>query len=285
MDGLLAPPDHIIHPSIMNPSSFLLRPLFFLLLLSSLTGISQAQSPDTEAFEARYFVNANEDSLRYRLYLPEEMDPEARYPVVVFLHGAGERGHDNQAQLKHVVRYFTQPFLQTDYPCIVLAPQAPKAAMWSHGEWDRQDNDLPEYTQLPGPSLHGQLVMNLLETLQEELPINQNRIYLVGLSMGAFGIYDLLSRFPGTFAAAVPICGGGDATQAPEYAHVPLWIFHGEKDPTVPVSMSRAMVNALRLANGRPIYTELPGVGHNAWDYAFTEDPFLYDWLFSQYQE
>jgi predicted peptidase len=210
--------------------------------------------------------------LKYRLFKPEGV--EGKLPLVLFLHGAGERGDDNAAQTKHGVKAFTAR--QAKNPHVLVAPQCPKGKKWNDVDWHAATHRTPEK-----PSEPMALVMELLDVLPKELPIDPARIYVTGLSMGGYGTWDLLSRRPELFAAGVPICGGGDETAAAKIAKVPQWIFHGDKDTVVKPERSRNMVEALKKAGGDPKYTEYPGVGHNSWDQAYG-DPALFDWLFAQ---
>jgi predicted peptidase len=125
------------------------------------------------------------------------------------------------------------------------------------------------------------MVLNLIESLSKEYRIDADRIYLTGISLGGFGVWDLASRKPGLFAAAMPICGGGDPAQAEKLAKLPMWAFHGDADLSVPVERSRDMIAAIKKAGGNPKYTEYKKVGHDAWTPTYTNDEVL-DWLFKQ---
>jgi predicted peptidase len=210
--------------------------------------------------------------LKYRLFKPDAI--EGKIPLVLFLHGAGERGDDNLAQTRHGVKAFTAR--RAKHPHVLVAPQCPKDKKWSDVNWQAMSHTTPEK-----PSEPMALVMELLDVLPKELPIDPKRIYVTGLSMGGYGTWDLLARRPELFAAAVPVCGGGDETSAASFAKVPQWIFHGDKDGVVKPERSRNMVEALKKAGGDPKYTEYPGVGHNAWDKAYA-DPALFEWLFAR---
>lgn len=209
--------------------------------------------------------------LLYRLYRPKTSD---RVPLVLFLHGAGERGDDNAAQLRHGVKQFLAQ--QEKYPCVVVAPQCPKGKKWNEVDWHAASHLTPEKPSDPFASL-----IPLLEALQKELPVDPKRLYVTGLSMGGYGTWDLITRLPDTFAAAAPVCGGGDETKAAAIAKVPQWIFHGGADKVVKPERSRHMVEALQKAGAEPKYTEYPGVGHNSWDKAYA-DPELWAWMFAQ---
>ncbi len=192
---------------------------------------------------------------------------------MIFLHGAGERGKDNLAQLKWNVRDFAKPEVRSKYPCYVMAPQCPADDMWSDY---RRVGELPEK-----PTAPLQAVMEETAVLMKNLPIDYARLYVGGLSMGGFGTWDLLARWYDRIAAAFPICGGGDPGTAKKFSHIAIWTFHGAKDEAVPVSRTREMVAALKKHNSTVKYTEYPKVGHDSWKNAFAE-PDLFPWLFEQ---
>jgi len=238
----------------------------FLLLLGS--------APQNSG-EAREFKSAAGKKLLYRLFKPASAGPKQKVPLVLFLHGAGERGDDNQAQTKHGVRFFLQN--QAKFPCTLVAPQCPARFQWVDTPWGNLKHTIPAQPTEPMQS-----TIELLAALQKEFPaIDAKRLYVTGLSMGGFGTWDIISRFPRKFAAAVPVCGGADEAQAPAIAKIPLWVFHGGADDVVKTVRSRNIVAALKAAGGSPRYTEYPGVGHGCWDQAYGEAELL-PWLFSQ---
>jgi predicted peptidase len=226
--------------------------------------------------EKRTYTDPAGKTLLYRLLKPEGYDPAKKYPLVIFLHGAGERGNDNEAQLKHGVKEFVKSDVRKKYPCFLIAPQCPTRQVWAGLE-----GGFGSHKQAAKPSEPGRLVLELIGAMQKEYSIDPNRIYLTGLSMGGYGTWDLLARRPKLFAAGAPVCGGGDESTAEKIANIPIWVFHGDKDTSVPVARSRTMVEALKKAGGHPKYTEYPGVGHNSWDKAYA-DPELMKWLFAQ---
>jgi predicted peptidase len=228
--------------------------------------------------EARLFQGQNGEVLPYRLAKPLDFDPHATYPLILFLHGAGERGNDNHAQLLHVVPVLLSAENRQKFPCFVVAPQCPTGQKWVDTNWSSGAHKQPEQ-----PSKPMALTLQLLQELQRELPIDSRRLYVMGLSMGGFGTWDVIARYPRMFAAAVPICGGGDESTAPRFAAVPIWAFHGAKDNVVPVSSTRKMIDVLRQAGGQPRYTEYPDCQHNSWDPAVRE-PDLLPWLFAHGQ-
>ncbi|MFW5726159.1 MAG: alpha/beta hydrolase-fold protein [Bacteroidota bacterium] len=256
----------------------MLSSLLVFLIIGLLPAFSQQS-----LFQEKEFITSNGQPLPYRILFPESMEPGESYPVVLFLHGAGERGNDNEKQLIHGSSLFLDAENREKYPAIVVFPQCPENEWWSPTEIvgmirtaDQQsipnDYDASEAMQS---------VMELMAILRQDPVTDTTRMYVMGLSMGAFGIFDLLHRQPQWFAAAVPICGGGDQSKAAVYADdVPLWIFHGSEDSVVPVEASRAMKEAVEKAGGTVRYTEYEGVDHNSWDPAFAE-PELLPWLFS----
>ena len=249
-----------------------------------LLGSAVADEPDLRArLEKRVYRNADGESLLYRLFVPPKHESGDKLPLILFLHGAGERGDDNEAQLIHAeVLRFVSDEAQAKQPCILVAPQCPKDDKWVPAYFGlKQFKEPPKEDTPGGPSTAMRLVTEMLDALEKELPVDPNRRYVTGLSMGGYGSFDLCIRQPHRFAAAVPICGGADPARAKEIAHIPFWIFHGADDPVVPVQLSRNMVEALEQAGARPKYTEYPGVKHNAWHRAYTE-PELADWLLSQ---
>jgi predicted peptidase len=193
------------------------------------------------------------------------------------LHGSGERGDDNEAQLKWGVMNFASDEVMKMHPSIVIAPQCPGNMTWAN--LSQQDIKLE-----PQPTQPMKLLMGLIEQLKQQMPVDTSRIYITGLSMGGYGTYDAIMRYPDLFAAAVPVCGGGDITKAGAIAHIPLWIFHGALDGAVNPALSRNMVEALTNAGAHPGYTQYPEVGHFSWIAAYS-DPMMMEWLFSQRQD
>jgi predicted peptidase len=397
-----------------------------------------AAKGDPRDFEPRQYKDADGNVLLYRLFKPKNLDSTKKYPLILFLHGAGERGADNNAQVRDAL-HFSRPDIQNEHPCFIIAPQCPalrpviqvygtakaadpsfndyskQAGQWksysvplsrfpaggkswlalinSSGQRPRTDQtgatDQPkgpvsefrnvaifegganaaaskpidlrtlsfdkrqgrgelkasedgstitltgdlrvkapfQYKVTPDtllsfdfrspvqgavhaisldtdeffdfrwanmdwaaakgsmgkdPSIPMKLTMDVLEQLRKELPVDDKRMYVTGLSMGGYGTWDLIARKPNQFAAAVPVCGGADESTAPALKQIPIWCFHGGADPTVKPERSRNMIAALKAAGGNPKYTEYPGVGHNSWDKAYSE-PELPKWLFAQH--
>lgn len=215
--------------------------------------------------------------LPYRLLKPMENKAGEKYPLVLFLHGAGERGTDNKAQLIHGSTLFTDKANRAKFPCFVLFPQCPPGKRWVEVDWGAKNS----HTQPKGPSEPMRLTHGLLEQLLKDQPIDEKRIYVMGLSMGGFGTWDFAARYPERIAAAVPICGGADDSTAPRLKDIPVWAFHGSADTVVWPQRSRTMVEALRGLKADVRYTEYEKVGHNSWAPAFREGELL-AWMFAQ---
>jgi predicted peptidase len=235
----------------------------------------QARLAEEAEFEALQYKDADGATLLYRLLNPGSEAPKQKaHPLLVFLHGAGERGSDNKAQLTHGREMML--IAAQKYGAFVLVPQCPSGEKWVDVDWGKREHQMPEK-----PAQPMRLLAELIAKLQEQYTIDADRLYVMGLSMGGYGTWDMIQRHPEAFAAAVPICGGGDETQAQRIAKIPVWAFHGAKDAAVPVSRSRNMIKAIKAAGGEPKYTEYPDVDHFAWVPAF-KDPEMLKWLFSQ---
>ena len=227
-------------------------------------------------FEARVFSAADGATLPYRLLQPAAIEPGKKYPLVIFLHGAGERGTDNALQIKNGAPVFAKPEAREKFPCFVFAPQCPKDKKWVEMEWGGASGTAPAD---PGPM--EPLVLGAVDALAKEFSIDPDRIYVTGLSMGGYGTWDLITRHPEKFAAAIPVCGGGDKERAAAAKPVPVWAFHGLADNVVLPVRSQDMVAGVRAAGGKAAHTEYPGVAHDSWTYAYGE-PNLLPWLFAQ---
>ncbi len=246
-----------------------------LLTVLLMTNDNVVQAAEVDAYEAHTF-EATEGILHYRLLKPADYSKAKSYPLVLFLHGAGERGDDNRSQLKHVVGRFAEAEVQAKYPCFVVVPQCPAGQLWCNTPWNVDSVVYPDE-----PSAAMEKTMSLLKEVQKQYSVDADRIYVMGLSMGGFGTWDAVSRYPGKFAAAVPMCGGGDVRKADVLAKTPIWNFHGARDMAVRVKLSRDLIAAIREAGGQPRYTEYPEAGHDCWTPAMKE-PDLLPWLFTQ---
>jgi len=243
-----------------------------LIVLFCFGSISNSFS-QSSLFSFEKYINADGDTLNYR-QLVSDYDPISKYPLVIFLHGSGERGDDNEAQLQWGVMNFASSQNMKMHPSIVIAPQCPKNMSW--GNFSKEDMSLQ-----PSPTEPMKLLMELVNESIKNLPVDTNRIYITGLSMGGFGTFDAISRYPDLFAAAVPVCGGGDVSKSASISHIPIWIFHGALDAAVDPVLSRNMVEALTKAGAYPGYTQYPEVGHFSWIAAYS-DPMMMEWLYSQ---
>lgn len=252
------------------------------LLLGQITlgRIARAQDstdrPDMETLLADRTFERDGGCLRYRFLEPADDAGATRYPLVIFLHGIGERGTDNTKQLCNGVERFVGAEARAKHPCFLVVPQCPPEATWSPIKGTR---DNPAFDDTP--TTPAALLLGLVEELVKEGRVDPDRIYVTGLSMGGYGTWDLVSRRPELFAAAVPVCGGGDPALAAALVGLPIRCYHGAADFIVPVERSRAMIAAIEQAGGSPEYTEYEGVGHDSWTKAYGE-PSLLDWLFAQ---
>ncbi|HVS97291.1 MAG TPA: prolyl oligopeptidase family serine peptidase [Puia sp.] len=229
-------------------------------------------------FSRETFIDKT-DTLRYRLLFPDA-NRQRKYPLVIFLHGSGERGSDNDAQLKWGVMNFATDQNMMEHPAIVIAPQCPEHQTWSSETPNKTGTAM---TLNAEPSTPMRLLIALIRRLETTMPVDTNRIYITGLSMGGFGTYDALERYPKLFAAAVPVCGAGDTSRAASIAHIPMWIYLGAEDPAVNPLYGLDMLEALTHAGAHPGFTQYPEVGHFSWLGAYS-DPLMMEWLFRQHK-
>jgi predicted peptidase len=234
-----------------------------------------------EDFGFHEFTGSAKLRLPYRLLVPSDLSSGQKYPLVVLFHGSGERGDDNKKQLINGVERFARPESQAEHPCFVLVPQCPLHLGGQPIMWTGEREEMHQLKLSPEPAAPLQTALELLFMVQGKYPVDQDRVYITGISMGGFATWESLIRHPQHFAAAIPVCGGGDVSFADQIKRIPVWAFHGAEDPVVPVKCSRLMIEMLSKAGGNPRYTEYPGVGHNSWDRAYAE-PELLSWFFSQ---
>jgi predicted peptidase len=230
---------------------------------------------------SREIFTSGVDTLVYRKLLPENFDPQKKYPVLIFLHGAGERGNDNEAQLIHGSKLFLRADIRRDFPAIIIFPQCPKNDFWANVKFgDGKSVERFGFQKGGEPGKSMKLLIGLHSYLVSLKYSDKSRFYIGGLSMGGMGTFEILRRKPKAFAAAFAICGGDNIKNVKKYKNVPLWIFHGGKDTTVPLSKSEVVVNELKRVNQQPKFTIYPEAGHNSWDPAFAEPEFI-SWIFS----
>jgi len=253
-----------------------------LLILVISIHISKAQ--DFSAYKKELFIRGV-DTLPYRILYPENYRKEKPYPLVVFLHGAGLRGNDNEHQLAESGRFFLNDSVRKKFPALVVFPQCPADSMWyklppsppfdTTVEVNHKMNTLA----LSTPE---RLVKLLIDSLAEHKIADIKKIYLGGTSLGALGAYDLIIHYPDYFAAAFPICGQANVELYPKRAsNVPVWIFHGAIDDIINPWPDRSLITALQHSGAKNAkYTEYPGLRHNIEANVFAE-PDLFPWLFS----
>ncbi len=223
-------------------------------------------------FLTKIYKDSRGTTMPYRLFVPHPYNKQKKYPLVLWLHGGAGRGNDNVKQISggntigaHV---WTLPENQSRHSCFVVAPQCPDNESWANFDTAQ-------------PTRQMQLALEILQDLQRTLSIDSQRLYVAGQSLGGFGTWSVISHHPQMFAAAVPICGGGNESKASNLARTPIWAFHGEADQAVSVERSRKMVAAIRAAGGMPKYTEYKEAGHAIWERVFSE-PELLPWVFAQ---
>lgn len=251
-----------------------------LIAVSLLLSYPVAYAQEFSAFQAKQLIHRG-DTLPYRILYPEDYDPNNTYPVLFFLHGAGERGNDNEKQLTHGAKSFLEDSIRKDFPAIVIFPQCPEDSYWSNVDIQTDAYGKREfYFRTSGrPSKGMALFLRLVKYVLKNEAADEHQIYIGGLSMGGMGTYEALRRKPKVFVAAFAICGGDHTSNVRKYAHVPLWIFHGEMDDVVPSTHSHAIVTELYRLGANPKVTFYPRANHNSWDAAFAE-PDLLPWLF-----
>jgi predicted peptidase len=232
-----------------------------------------------QRFEGRTYKNGDL-VMPYRLFRPQTA---SKAPLVMYLHGSGGLGDDNEKQLELGNTFGTRVWLlpenQKHFPCYVLAPQTNNG--WASYDLSQQGPAKP----LPGLGEGSRLALEIVDKLLHEFPqtIDANRIYVTGQSMGGAGVWNMITHRPGIFAAAAVCCGSVSAEDGTGAINLPLWNFHGDSDQTVPVSVSRERIAARRKAGGHPLATEYAGVDHNVWQWAYTE-PALVKWIFAQHR-
>lgn len=218
------------------------------------TKVNLGQHPQVFEKEIRKTVQAN-----YLLYLPEDyLTSQKDFPLILFLHGAGERGNDvSKVEIHGPPKLIAKE--GKSFPFVIVSPQCPKEDWWTSGK------------QLD-------ILNAFLDDILENYRIDKDRIYLTGLSMGGYGTWSLAAAHPDRFAAIAPICGGGNTWDARRVANLPVWVFHGAKDQVVPIEKSEIMVAALEKAGGSVEFTVYPEAGHDSWTETYN-NPDLYEWF------
>lgn len=240
--------------------------------------VKKTFTPD-EIMQEHTHTDSDGTALPYRLYVPEDYDSSKDYPVLLVLHGAGERGTDNKKHINVNVDIINRIINSnnSDYDCIIVAPQCAEDFQWVDTDWSKGSYDQSKVAI----SKYLKATYSLLNEIKSSYSVDSNRLYITGLSMGGYGTWDFITRYPDLFAAAIPVCGAGDPTKAEVIKHMPIWVFHGDADSVVPVQGSRDMVDALEALDSPVRYTEYEGVGHDCWNNAYAETELL-SWLFAQ---
>lgn len=253
----------------------------FIFLLLFTTVIAGAQ--DLSLFQKKEFTHKDGNILPYRILYPENYDAAKKYPLIIFLHGSGERGKDNEKQLMHGAALFLKEENRKSFPAIVIFPQCPEESYWANANVDRSKQPFKigfNYKSVPTWPLAA--ANQLVKKIAGEEGVDQTRIYIGGLSMGGMGTFESVFRNPGLYAAALPICGGGDVKSYDKrIKQTVFWVFHGAADAVVDVNLSREMVAKLKKLKANVTYSEYPEVNHSSWDNAFAEPNFL-AWIFKQ---
>ena len=221
-------------------------------------------------------------SLNYRLYVPKNVNSE-KLPLILYLHGGGQKGSDNRKQLDFIFNGFSSSVNQKKYPSYVLAPQCPPGKEWVN----RANKNVPftHYLQdETDESLEMQLIIELIKNVFNQYPIDADRIYVCGFSMGGTGAWDILTRYPNVFAGAAILSGVSDTTKAHFISHIPIWAFSGENDSIAPAILNENMCKTINAYKGNCKFTKFENIGHDCVSTTF-EHTDLIKWLFSQKKE
>jgi predicted peptidase len=253
----------------------------FTCFLAFALACTAAHAAAVSDFQARSFKISASKSIPYRLFVPRNLQAGRKYPLMLALHGAGERGNNNTSQLNHqFTNMWADDSIQKDNPCFVVAPQCPANEWWvvsaTFGDYKFDQTPITDNLQA---------VFNIVDGIEKEFNIDKDREYISGMSMGGAGTWYAITKQPERFACAVPVCGGGDTSKARIFDRIPIWTFHEVDDPTVPVHFTRDLVNAIKAVGGKNLtYTEYPasmGYGHESWKPA-GKNPALHRWIFQQ---
>lgn len=264
----------------MPRKSMSLRINLLIILALSLQSI-QSLAQDLSMYKKDVY-KSKKGEMPYRILLPKNYNPNVKYPLIIFLHGSGERGNDNEAQLTHGAHLFLKESVRSKYPAIVVFPQLTNNHYWSSFEADREATPRQFfYPEKPGKVKHQELLKGLIKKLKEEFSLDADRFYVGGLSLGGMGTFEIVYNNPKLFAAAFPICGGANPGITKRLRNTSWWIFHGADDVVVPAKYSQQMFDALKQVGADVRLTIYPNVNHDSWTNAFAE-PDLLEWLFSK---
>jgi len=235
-----------------------------------------------DIFESKVFSASNGINMPYRIYLPFDYVPEKEYPVLIFLHGAGHRGSDNIAPVQGIVH------AMFDYDrkdaavdgSIVIVPQCPSGLQWVDHPWSQGNYS----TTLIKESKAMVCAVELIKSVIDEYSADEKRVFVIGLSMGGYGAWDIVTRHPDMFAAAIPMCGGGDPSKVSVLKDIPIWAAHGAADPSVSVQNTRTMVQKIKSAGGSVVnYIEYPSMGHDIGTHTLRQANIM-KWLYEQHK-
>lgn len=244
-------------------------------------GVQQTQENPYTYEKGEFISKVSGDTLLYRYLVPENMKANKKYPLVIFLHGSGERGSDNEAQLFHGSGQFLNPVNREKYPAYVIFPQCPEGVTGAYANpaLDTLSPHLMPVVQPIAPIMS--LVKELIDSYVALPNVDPRRVYIMGISMGGIATFDIVARYPEMFAAAIPICGSVNPLRLKNTKGVAWRIFHGDSDPAVTVEGSREAYKALRDYGMNVEYIEFAGCTHNSWNPAFNYPGFM-KWLFKQ---
>jgi len=252
------------------------------LMMSFVCAFGHDKESVQELYEYGSYSSSDGLTINYRIISPDSTNivesEESSYPLIVFMHGIGERGNDNKKQLEHGGDLFSNSSSRQSYPAYVIFPQCPDDYFWSLNKSPKSQKDIMK-NQDETPIMKG--VIELVENCANTLHIDKNRIYIVGLSMGGLAVYDAAWRHPDIFAAAVAICGAVNPDKLSSITDTSFRIYHGTNDDVIPIEASEAAYNVLKKHDIDAQLIELPDVGHECWDKAFASPDFL-SWIFSK---
>lgn len=256
-----------------------LSTLAIALLIAPLIAKAKNMQELLSPYAAATWKSPKKGTLLYRHSSPSKMEKGAKYPLLVFFHGAGGRGNDNKGQLVDAggIGAFDKAGLMSKRNSHVFAGQVPKGERWVDVHWSLLGHNMPKISDSM------RMAFEALDAYvaDKKNQVDPNRIYIMGLSMGGYGTWDAIQRRPDFFAAAVPICGGGDQSFGEKLKDLPIWAWHGDKDKVIKPSRSRDMIEAIKKAGGTPKYSEIKGRGHNSWSDAWNSKE-MWEWLYSQ---
>ena len=263
-----------VHP---NKSGYLIMSRFAQKAISKTLTFTE-DSNELNLYKKANWISTNGDKLAYRYRKPDNFNPNKKYPLLLFLHGSGGRGSDNEQQLwdANSIGAFAKQKISSKYQTYIFAPQVPNGERWVSTNWNTE-----KYSIIPISQSMKYTFEALDSFIDKNQNVDKNRIYVLGMSMGGWGAWDAISRRPNYFAAAVPICGGGDPDQAVNLKNVNIWAWHGKEDTVIDISKSQLMVSATKKQKGDIRFTELKTRGHDSWLDVWNSKE-LWKWLYNQ---